>query len=81
VVKQKKITFLSEHVSNFKASRTKGVAEFVCVCVCVCERERERPMKWMIRRERRVKKAVIMNEIEERVPLGASIYSHIKEHT
>lgn len=53
----------------------------VCVCVCVCERERERPMKWMIRRERRVKKAVIMNEIEERVPLGASIYSHIKEHT
>ena len=38
-------------------------------------------MKWMIRRERRVKKVVIMNEIEERVPLGASIYSHIKEHT
>ena len=53
----------------------------VCVCVCVCVKERERPMKWMIRRERRVKKAVIMNEIEERVPLGASIYSHIKEHT
>ena len=37
-------------------------------------------MKRMTRREKRVKK-VVMNEIEERVPLGASIYSHIKEHT
>ena len=43
MVKQKKITFLSERVGNFKASRAKSVAESVCVCVCVwCVKEREK---------------------------------------
>ena len=48
----------------------------VCVCVCVTEREGERPMKQRTGGEKREKKVVNMNEIEERFPLGASIFTY-----